>query len=359
MFLDSPVTSGSSVICAGEKFLPRDEERELFPTTASVPCLYCSCEGLSCSWSCVIHLSVWLHWSQWLCEWNASSPFNAGCRWWTMEKDSEGRSLHYKLSTNPAQMWSCCSGSTILGGKALAGSKQEPEALVLSKQGFTKPKRVNSPGSVSCADEENVQSHLCSILQWRSWYRNWFCLSLDSSWGLDKKKQGPGSFVHIIYFPAFFIRAISLSCKKSHFYFYHWTNIKYSSREMCDYSSVLTVENGPADTFASSEMLLFWAWLLFLTISGRFAFPMDDILGCRGLLQIRSAVDLAVAFETPLCKMVIFPSEFGVCLFCFETLSPKQSRTKSPHPSCSSPNNSVYILLKHKCFCRKTFFFSF
>lgn len=45
MFLDSPSISGSSVISAGEKFLPRDEEGELFPTTVSVPSLYCG-QGL-------------------------------------------------------------------------------------------------------------------------------------------------------------------------------------------------------------------------------------------------------------------------------------------------------------------------
>lgn len=73
--------------------------------------------------------------------------------------------------------------------KLWLGVKQESEALMLSKQGCAKPKKVNSPGSVSCAHEENVQSHLCSILQWRSCNRNGFCVSLDSSWGLDKKNQ--------------------------------------------------------------------------------------------------------------------------------------------------------------------------
>lgn len=41
MFLGSPPIPGSSVICSGEKFLPRNEEGELFPTTVSVPALHC------------------------------------------------------------------------------------------------------------------------------------------------------------------------------------------------------------------------------------------------------------------------------------------------------------------------------
>ena len=45
MFLDSPPISGSSVICAGEKYLPRDEEGELFPTAVFVPSLHCG-QGL-------------------------------------------------------------------------------------------------------------------------------------------------------------------------------------------------------------------------------------------------------------------------------------------------------------------------
>ena len=37
---------------------------------------------------------------------------------------------------------------------------------------------VNSPGSVSCADQENVQSHLYGILQWQSCCRMDFVCSL-------------------------------------------------------------------------------------------------------------------------------------------------------------------------------------
>lgn len=45
LFLDSAPISGSSVICAGEKCLCRDEEGELFLTAVSVPSLYCG-QGL-------------------------------------------------------------------------------------------------------------------------------------------------------------------------------------------------------------------------------------------------------------------------------------------------------------------------
>lgn len=94
-------------------------------------------------------------------------------------------------------------------------------------------------------------------------------------------------------------------------------------------------------------MLLFWALLLFLTISDKFAFPMNDILDWHELLQIRSVVDLAAEFKTPLCKMVIFLCEFCSVFSVSIFFHPKQSRIKSPHPSWLWLNYLVYILLKH------------
>lgn len=59
-----------------------------------------------------------------------------------------------------------------------------------------------------------------------------FVCLLGSSCGLDKKKQGPGSFVHIIYFPAFSIRA-SLSLVRNLTFIFTPGQISNIPQERC------------------------------------------------------------------------------------------------------------------------------
>jgi len=72
-------------------------------------------------------------------------------------------------------------------------------------------------------------------------------------------------------------------------------------------------------------------------------------------------VDLAAVFKTPLCKMVIFLWEFCFVFSVLIHFHPDQSRTKSLHPSWSSLNDLVYILLKHfiKASAERLFFLLF